>query len=157
MRILHPLTDATIAGLPVSSRRVRYYCGQFVTLIVAPTRERYFITYVSIETDEGWRKDAVYRLGDWPDVSVQLAHARAAYCRTLAAAVDGLHVSEIVLPVLETKQQAVRLAQQEAKRILRKRRTVQSRQPIPPGRRFAPLTVQEIITVPWATADETEG
>lgn len=157
MRILQPLTDATIAGLPVPSRRVRYYCGQLVTLIVGPASERYFTMYVAVETNEGWRKDVLYRLGDWPAVSVPLAHLRALYCRTLAAAVDGLQVSEIVLPVLETRRQAVQLAQQEAKRILRRRRTVQSREPVLPGRRFAPLTVQEIITLPWAKADATEG
>ena len=121
------MTEAHIANLPVKSRRVNYYLGRGLAVVVVPDGKRYFTVYATITNKEGWRKQVQRSLGYWPRLGLEEARRQAIHYRALAATgvdirrskkeIDDLHRgwrAERAAKVLEAKRLATEAAQAKA-------------------------------------------
>lgn len=112
------MTEAHIANLPVKSRRVNYYLGQGLAIIVIPDGRRYFTVYAAITASEGWRKEVQRSLGYWPRLGLEEARRQALHYRTLAAAGVDIRRSKKEVEDLKQGWRAQRAAKVlEAKRL----------------------------------------
>ena len=112
------MTEARIANLPVKSRRVNYYLGRGLALVVAADGRRYFTVYATITCREGWRKQVQRSLGYWPRLGLEDARRQALHYRALAATGVDIRRSKKEVADLQYGWRAERAAKVlEAKRL----------------------------------------